>query len=59
MPFPHRKQIVCGQSILIKAIKQAISDIVNVFGQYLDMAGLEDSTAELCQKTWDTECARG
>jgi hypothetical protein len=46
------------QAVLIKAIKYSVSEIVSVFGQYLDLAGLEDPTADLSEKVWNAECAR-
>ena len=54
-PFLQQKQLVLEQEILIKTIKQAIRDIVHVFGQNIDYTGLDSEAADLCQRVWDLE----
>jgi hypothetical protein len=53
--FLQRKAILSEQDILAKTIRLAISDIVHVFGKYLDGMGLENDAAEICRKAWDLE----
>lgn len=56
--FVRQKHIISEQHTLFKALKLAICEIVHVFGPHLDMAGLEDVTADICQKVLDIECGR-
>jgi Nucleoporin protein Ndc1-Nup len=51
----QRKVLLLEQDILGKSIKLALRDIVHRFGEHLDGMGLENETAEVCQRTWDSE----
>lgn len=53
--FLHQTVLLSEQDILAKALKLAISDIVRVFGRYLDQTGLDSETADVCQRIWDGE----
>jgi hypothetical protein len=53
--FLQQKHLLAEQDVLVKAIRLGISDIVRVFGRYLDQTGLDSDTAEFCQKIWDKE----
>jgi len=55
-PLPQPRYIISEQVVVMNTIKPAICDIVRVFGQYLDMSGLEGLAADVCQNVWDTEC---
>jgi Nucleoporin protein Ndc1-Nup len=53
--FLPRKIIFSEQDGLIKAIKLAISDVVRRFEKHLNHTGLNQETADMCQRVLELE----
>jgi Nucleoporin protein Ndc1-Nup len=53
--FLSHKMVMSEQDALIRAIKLALCDLVVCFGPHLDQTGLNQISAEMCQRIWDME----